>query len=181
MAAAPKKEAASADESASKKKKMFMIIGLAVTLIAVSIGGTVFALKMLYPASASDESAKKASVLAPAIYHELTPNFTITFNVNGRQRYLQTAITVLYRDPKLLDQLTLHMPAIRNGLVMLLSSKNFDELQTEEGKETLRAEALDVIRGQLQKEREILVARGKGDKVSSANIEQVLFTNFVMQ
>jgi flagellar FliL protein len=64
---------------------------------------------------------------------------------------------------------------------MLLSSKNFDELQTEEGKETLRAEALDVIRGQLQKEREILVARGKGDKVSSANIEQVLFTNFVMQ
>jgi flagellar FliL protein len=88
---------------------------------------------------------------------------------------------VLYRDPKLQDQLTLHMPAIRNGLVMLLSSKNFDELQTEEGKETLRAEALDVIRGQLQKERDILIARGKADGISSANVEQVLFTNFVMQ
>ncbi len=83
--------------------------------------------------------------------------------------------------PELESLLTLHMPAIRNGLVMLLSSKNFDELQTEEGKETLRAEALEIIRGQLQKEREALIASGNGDKVSSANVEQVLFTNFVMQ
>lgn len=181
MAAAPKKEAGNADESASKKKKILLIVGLAVALIAVSIGVTVAALKILSPSSGADEASKRESVLAPAIYFEMTPNFTINFNVNGRQRYLQAAITLLYRDPKLQDQLTLHMPAIRNGLVMLLSAKNFDDLQTEEGKETLRAEALEIVRSQLQREREILIARGKGDGVSYANVEQVLFTNFVMQ
>lgn len=73
------------------------------------------------------------------------------------------------------------MPAIRNGLVMLLSAKNFDELQTNEGKEILREEALEIIRSQLQKEKAALVASGKGEGVSAANVEQVLFTNFVMQ
>ena len=73
------------------------------------------------------------------------------------------------------------MPAIRNGLVMLFSAKSFDELQTNEGKEILREEALEIIRSQLQKEQAALAASGKADKVSSANVEQVLFTTFVMQ
>jgi flagellar FliL protein len=189
MAAAPKAKTdagnAEADAGSKKKKKLFLIIGLAVALIAISVGGTVVTLKILSPAppvgeaGAADVHAK--STLAPAIYYEMTPNFTINFNVNGRQRYLQAAITLLYRDPLLEELLKLHMPAIRNGLVMLLSAKNFEELQTNEGKEILREEALEIIRSQLQKEQDALVARGEGKKVSPANIEQVLFTNFVMQ
>lgn len=193
MAAAPKtkSDAASADAAAAaaaeakkKKKKLFLIIGLAVLLIAISIGGTVVALKVLSPAPPAGEVAeaeRAESILLPAIYYEMTPNFTINFNVNGRQRYLQAAITLMYRDPLLEELLKLHMPAIRNGLVMLLSAKNFDELQTSEGKEALRAEALEIIRSQLQKEQDALVASGKGEEVSPANVEQVLFTNFVMQ
>ncbi|MDZ4263117.1 MAG: flagellar basal body-associated FliL family protein [Pseudomonadota bacterium] len=187
MAAAPKKNASPpVADGGSKKKKLFMIIGIAVALIAISIGGTVVALKMLSPAPAVGDAAaavkhEKTAALAPAIYFEMKPNFTINFNVNGRQRYLQAAITLLYRDPQLENLLILHMPAIRNGLVMLLSNKSFDELQTEEGKEILRAEALDIIKGQLQKEREALIAGGNGEGVSAANVEQVLFTNFVMQ
>lgn len=191
MAAAPKakKDAGNADATADvkkSKKKLFLIIGLVVLLIAISIGGTVVALKVLTPPPTADELAKAeavraASTLLPAIYYEMTPNFTINFNVNGRQRYLQAAITLMYRDPLLEELLKLHMPAIRNGLVMLLSAKNFDELQTSEGKEALRAEALEVIRSQLKKEQEALVASGKGEEVSPANVEQVLFTNFVMQ
>ena len=191
MAAAPKTKngAGNADADANadakkKKKKLFLIIGLAVLLIVISIGGTVVALKVLAPpppAGAAAEAERAASTLLPAIYYEMTPNFTINFNVNGRQRYLQAAITLMYRDPLLEELLKLHMPAIRNGLVMLLSAKNFDELQTSEGKEALRAEALEIIRGQLQKEQEALVARGDSEEVSAANVEQVLFTNFVMQ
>jgi flagellar FliL protein len=192
MAAAPKTKndtanaAANADAAADakkKKKKLFLIIGLAVVLIAVSIGGTVVALKILSPAPAGEgaEAEHAKATLMPAIYYEMTPNFTINFNVNGRQRYLQAAITLMYRDPLLEELLKLHMPAIRNGLVMLLSAKNFDELQTNEGKEALRAEALEIIRNQLQKEQEALAASGKSEEASPANVEQVLFTNFVMQ
>lgn len=189
MAAAPKakKDASSAeaDAGAKTKKKLFLMIGLAVALIAISIGGTVVALKILSPAPPAGEAATAeapvVTTLAPAIYFEMTPNFTINFNVNGRQRYLQAAITLLYRDPLLEGLLTLHMPAIRNGLVMLLSAKNFEELQTEEGKENLRKQALEIIQSQLQKEREALIANGAGENASPANVEQVLFTHFVMQ
>lgn len=188
MAAAPKakNDAENADAAADakkKKKKLFLIIGVAVALIALSVGGTVVALKVFLPAPPAGEAAEELAepTLAPAIYYEMTPNFTINFNVNGRQRYLQAAITLLYRDPSLEELLKLHMPAIRNGLVMLLSAKHFEELQTNEGKEILREEALEIIRSQLQKEQEALVASGKSDEVSPANVEQVLFTNFVMQ
>lgn len=187
MAAAPKaKPDAAVNAEPGSKKKLFLMIGIAVALIVISIGGTVVALKVLSPAppageAVAAEEGHAESTLAPAIYYEMTPNFTINFNVNGRQRYLQAAITLLYRDPLLEELLKLHMPAIRNGLVMLLSAKNFEELQTNEGKEILREEALEIIRSQLQKEQEALVASGKSEEVSPANIEQVLFTNFVMQ
>jgi flagellar protein FliL len=184
MAAAPKEKKDAGSAEAGSKKKLFLIIGVAVVLVVLSIGGTVVALKILSPADPAVGEAKAEeahAALAPAIYFEMTPNFTINFNVNGRQRYLQATITLLYRDPALEDLLKLHMPAIRNGLVMLLSSKSFDGLQTEEGKETLKVEALEVIRSQLQKEREVLIASGKGEDVSAANVEQVLLTNFVMQ
>lgn len=188
MAVAPKAKSdagSTSTDAAPKKKKLFLMIGIAVALIAVSIGGTVVALKVLSPAPAADKAAETeehAKVdLAPAIYYEMTPNFTINFTVNGRQRYLQAAITLLYRDPLLEGLLKLHMPAIRNGLVMLLSAKNFDELQTSEGKEKLREEALEIIRSYVQKEQEALGAAGKSGETSSANVEQVLFTNFVMQ
>ncbi|PUA29681.1 MAG: flagellar basal body protein FliL [Cellvibrio sp. 79] len=190
MAAAPKAKndagTADADGGGKKKKKLFLIIGLAVALVAVSIGGTVVALKMLSPApAATDEKAEvqeEETTLAPAIYFEMTPNFTINFNVNGRQRYLQAAITLLYRDPELEALLKLHMPAIRNGLVMLLSGKNFDELQTNEGKETLKKEAMESINGLLKKEQEALAEKSEDEeKKKPATIEQVLLTNFVMQ
>ncbi len=190
MAAAPKAKNdagnADADGGGKKKKKLFLIIGLALALVAISVGGTVVALKMLSPApAATDEKAeakKEEPTLAPAIYFEMTPNFTINFNVNGRQRYLQAAITLLYRDPALEELLKLHMPAIRNGLVMLLSGKNFDELQTNDGKEALKAEALESINGLLKKEQQALAEKNKDDeKKSPPTVEQVLFTNFVMQ
>lgn len=184
MAAAPKAKKDAGEAQSGSKKKLFLMIGIAAALIVISIGGTVVALRFLSPAPPAGEAfagGRGPSTLAPAIYYELKPNFTINFNVNGRQRYLQAAITLLYRDPALEELLKLHMPAIRNGLVMLLSAKGFDELQTNEGKEILREEALEIIRNQLQKEQEALVAQGKAKRASAANVEQVLFTNFVMQ
>lgn len=189
MAAAPQKAPndAGAEAGGKKKKKLMLMIGLAVALVAVSIGGTVVALKILAPAPAATEEAaaeetEKESTLAPAIYFDMAPNFTINFNVNGRQRYLQAAMTLLLRDPALEELLKLHMPAIRNGLVMLLSSKNFEELQTPEGKETLKEEALEIINKQLKKEQQALAEKSEDEeKPKITQVEEVLFTNFVMQ
>lgn len=184
MAQAPKKanDAGANGDGAPKKKKLLLIVGLAVVLVALSIGGTVVTIKLLAPPSTDVPAAHAAPAptFAPAVYHALEPNFTINFTVNGRQRFLQAALTLMHRDPALDGLLTLHMPAIRNGLVMLFSSKSFDELQTQEGKEQLKAESLAIINTLLKKERDALIASG-AKEVPQGNIEQVLFTNFVMQ
>lgn len=181
MAQAPKKASDADGDGASKKKKLLLLIGLAVALVVISIGGTIAAFKIFVAPTTAVSVATTDPVLAPAVYFEMTPNFTINFTVNGRQRYLQAAVTLLHRDPALDDLLSLHMPAIRNGLVMLFSSKSFDELQTPEGKEQLKADSLLIIQSLLKKEQDALVASGATKGLSLATVEQVLFTNFVMQ
>jgi flagellar FliL protein len=209
------KEQPSADEAAiaeakKKKKKLFMIIGLAILLVLISVGATFFIVSKMMGSNNSDaddesvELSEAEVVVVPAIYYPLKPNFTVNYDVNGRQRFLQAELTLMYRDPEVLKTLELHMPAVRNGLVMLLSSQVFEELQTLEGKEKLRAAALTTVQDIINKENAALSAKSK-DKESEdedeekdtkkskgknkdrkapppePNIEQVLFTQFVMQ
>ncbi len=194
-------------EAKQKKKKLFMFIGLGVLLVAISVGATFFVVsKMMGGDSAtadesesesesdSDSSDEAEVEVKPAIYFPLK-TFTVNYDVNGRQRFLQAELTLMYRDETVLKILELHMPAVRNRLVMLLSRQVFDELQTAEGKEKLRTEALAEIQGIIAKETAASAEKTdeddeeeknkKGDKSKAKppepNIEQVLFTQFVMQ
>jgi flagellar FliL protein len=186
---------AAVDAAKQKKKKLFMFIGLAVLLVAISVGATFFIVsKMLggknssadEEASSSESSAPAEVVVKPAVYLPLK-TFTVNYDVNGRQRFLQAELTLMYRDEVLLKTLELHMPAVRNRLVMLLSRQVFDELQTAEGKEKLRAAALTEIQDIIAKETAASAEKTnhKEDKSKEKplepNIEQVLFTQFVMQ
>ncbi len=178
------------DESKQKKKKLFMFIGLGVLLVAISVGATFFVVsKMMGGKKSGDEEAAASSeaveeVAKPAIYFPLK-TFTVNYDVNGRQRFLQAELTLMYRDEAVLKTLELHMPALRNSLVMLLSRQVFDELQTAEGKEKLRTEALAEIQGIIAKETAAAAEKSEEkdakEKPSNANVEQVLFTQFVMQ
>lgn len=199
-----------ADEGKAKKKKLFIMIGVAVLLMTISIGGTLLAVKLLSSdtqkdvaeESADDEDEEEETEdvgiqSAPAIYYTMTPNFTVNFSVDGRQRYLQAEITLMYRNPEVDSLLLLHMPAIRNQLVMLLSTKSFDELQNPDSREKLKVESLQAIQSILDKENAALKQKNKTDedeeededeedadqteKENPLVIEQVLFTRFVMQ
>ncbi len=201
-----------ADEGKKKKKKLIIMIGVAVLLMAISIGGTLLAVKLMSSDSKKEvaeesgeeeegeESEEEVTELAPAIYFTMTPNFTVNFNVDGRQRYLQAEITLLYRNPEVDSLLKLHMPAIRNQLVMLLGGKSFEELQNHESREKLKQESLIAIQTILDKENAALKKKDKeaedeeaedeeekdgdaeeSEKLPPLVIEQVLFTRFVMQ
>jgi flagellar FliL protein len=195
----PKVDDAALAEAKKKKKKLFMFIGLAVLLVIISVGATFFVVSKMMgskPAAeageAASESSEEAAPAAPAIYYPLKPNFTVNYDVNGRQRFLQAELTLLYRDPSVLKILELHMPEVRNGLVMLLSRQIFEELQSADGKEKLRAAALKTIQdiitkemasgAEKSKEKDDEKSKEKGkEKKPEPNIEQVLFTQFVMQ
>jgi flagellar FliL protein len=74
------------------------------------------------------------------------------------------------RDQGTADLVKQHDPVIRNDLLLLLSNQTYETISSREGKENLRAEALQVVAKAIEAE------GGEGEKV-----EQLYFTSFVMQ
>lgn len=156
----------------SKRKKLLIIVVGIIGLVAISVGAT-FALVTHFIEPAATESVDAADpaleAKKPAIYYSLQPVFVVNFEAQRRQRFLQIEVNLLLREQNVIPALELHMPAIRNGLVMLFSAQVYEELRTAEGKEKLRQDALLSVQSVLQKE------------IGKPGVEQVLFTNFVMQ
>jgi len=82
---------------------------------------------------------------------------------------MQVSITLQGRDQAALDALKVHMPVIRNNLVMLFSGQGFDTLASPVGQEMLRQKATVSVQEVAQKE------------VGKPVVDQLLFTNFVLQ
>ena len=164
-----KSDAAPVKDPATKGKiKLIIVIVVALLLaIGLSVGATWFIMHKSEPAPAADPAA--SNVKPAAIYEALAPAFVVNFNQNGRQRYMQVSITLQGRDQADLDALKAHMPVIRNNLVMLFSGQDFATLATPVGQEMLRQKATASVQEVAQKE------------LGKVVIEQLLFTNFVLQ
>lgn len=154
-----------------KRKKLIITIVGVVLLLSVMVGGTLVALNIFSapPVPVKGEEVTATLDKKPAIYYALKPAFIVNFQHKGRTRYLQADLTLLIRNTDVTPALDMHMPLIRNNLVLLLSSQDFEALQTPEGKEALREQALIKVQEVLQQE------------IGKPGVEQVLFTSFVMQ
>ncbi len=174
-----KKEAAQAPAGAEAKPagkmKLIIIIVVAVLLaVGLSVGGTWFFLNKQSGGDADEAKAAAAAesavpVKQAAIYEELAPAFVVNFNHQGRARYMQVSVALMSRDQASLDALKVHMPVLRNRLVMLFSSQDFAALITPVGKEMLRQQATASVQELAEKE------------TGKITVEQVLFTNLVLQ
>lgn len=160
-------------KTAGGKKKLILWGAVLLGVIAVSVGATLVALKFLAPADAPQDAAVPQEQTppppTPAIYYPLKPPILVNFSVKGRQRYLQAELTLMTRDGSVISTIELHQSMIRNALILLIGGHSFEELQTAEGKELLRQACLQEIQRLLQQE------------MGKPGIEQVLFTDFVMQ
>ncbi len=172
------------------KKKLIIFLVLGLVLIGASVGGTLFALGFFdedkteqmdegegegEENSAEAEEGEEGDEMEAgeptpsAIYLPLKPAIIVNFEARGRQRYLQVDVTLMMRTEQALSAAELHMPMIRNALVMLFSGQIYEELQTPEGKELVRQLALEEVQTMMDRE------------IGEPGVEQVLFTNFVMQ
>ncbi|MFQ3186309.1 flagellar basal body-associated FliL family protein [Marinomonas primoryensis] len=154
------------DGKFGSKKKLIIIGALLLVLLG---GGGAAAYFFLFSGGSDSDSAEAALAKEPSVYLALDPAFTIDLMVGGKQRYVQLNMSVKSRNVDQINAVTLHMPLIRNSLVLLFSSQSFDELQTAEGKVALKKAALGAINGILEQE------------TGQDGIDGVLFTNFVMQ
>lgn len=105
----------------------------------------------------------------PAVYLPIDPAFVVNFASQGKARFLQITVEVMTRDITVPDKVKLHMPVIRNNLMLLFSTQTYDDVSTLDGKESLREESLEVVQQILEEE--------TGDP----GIEAIYFTSFVMQ
>ena len=163
-----KSEAVVKDPATKGKIKLIVLIVVALLLaIGMSVGATWFFMHSAQSKPAVVETAMVGK--QPAIFEPMAPAFVANYNQNGRQRYMQVSITMQGRNQADLDALKVHMPVIRNNLVMLFSGQDFTALATPVGQEMLRQKATASVQEVAQKE------------LGKVVIEQLLFTNFVLQ
>ena len=159
--------------SGGGKKKIILIAIIGLVLIGVSVGGTIAIMTLLGGGAAETEQSEEAepepTPPSQAIYYPIKPEIIVNFEARGRQRFLQVSVTLLTREPDVISAVELHMPVIRNALNLTLSGQIYEEIQTAEGKEFVRLECLQALRNIMEKE------------IGKPGIEQVLFTNMVMQ
>ena len=134
----PSAEAAS---SAKQKKSPIMLIGVAVLALAIGGGAAWFFVGHKSGGDAAAE-AKPKHLKAP-VFVTLEP---FVVNLAGDvQHYLQVGIDLRILDDHVNDQIKVHLPEIRNAVLLLLSSKSVEDLSGMEQKNRLRAELREAI------------------------------------
>ncbi|PCJ35259.1 MAG: hypothetical protein COA75_06680 [Cellvibrionales bacterium] len=153
--------------------KTVAIIVTIVVLLIIGGGGAFFFLSDDGATADSSSSNSAIEARGESYYLALEPPFIVNFVYKDTLRYLQMTLSVMSHEPKILEQVTHHMPAIRHRLIMLISNKTFNELNGEDSKEVLREEMLLEIRSIIQAEQNKAHNPGR--------VEAVYFTGYVMQ
>jgi flagellar FliL protein len=173
---------ATADAAAGKggksKAKLLIIAGIVLAVLLAGGGAAAFLLGKTGAdeAAAADEGdeeraasqpkkkAKKAKAEHPPIFVQLDP-FTVNLADTEADRFAQIQFVLEAADKKVDDEVKAQLPAVRNAILLLLSSKTSRELLTLEGKERLAAE--------------VLAATAK--RVGTDRVESVHFAQFIVQ
>lgn len=103
------------------------------------------------------------------LYYTFDPAFVVNFTDNDHIRYLQVNIEIMTYEDSVLEVVDKYQPLIRNNLIMLLSNLTFNDITTASGKRKIREEALAEIQNIVK------------EKTGNNGVEDLYFTNFVMQ
>ena len=147
-AAAPATDASAAVPAKKGKKKLIIMVAVALLVLLGAGGGAAvyFKKKAAHAAeeaaaaeeggAGSEHKAAKRDSKHPPVFLPLDP-FVVNLADKEVDRYAQIGITLELRDAKFGDELKLYMPAIRNGILMILAHKTSAELLERAGKEML--------------------------------------------
>lgn len=165
MSKAPAKPAEGA-APAKSKKKLIVIILAAVLVLAGAGGGAFFFLSK--KKGAPKEKEHKEEVAKAPVFLPLEP-FVVNLQSESGDKYLQVQMTLQVADDAQVTLIKANVPQVRSRLLMLLSSKDANEILTQEGKDKLIEEIIEQVNLPF-------VPKGDPQKVSG-----VFFTSFVVQ
>ncbi len=122
-----------------------IVLGLAgVALLAV---GAVVGLSFLGgEPEEGEEQVEAEPAKGPAIYQTLHPPLVVNLTDEaGSSHFMQITMEVMSRDQEAINALRAHIPAIRNSLILLYGTAQYESVITREGKEQLLADGLEEI------------------------------------
>ena len=194
MSAKPAPAAAAVPPAAEKPKggkKMLVIALAAVVVLAGGGGGAWFFMNKGKHAEAAEEApAHSADKRANPTYLAME-NMVVNLADAGGERFAQVGITLDLESDKAADKIKAFMPAIRSGVLMLLSQRTSEELLKRDGKEKLAAdivaEASQALGYEVEDKSgksakgEEAPARSKKSRGPASPVVGVLFSSFIIQ
>lgn len=157
-------------------------IGLIIFITLLLLGGTSFATLSylgVFDENSTEEidsgnevdiaMAEDTGEIATASYYPMDPKFVVNFMARGRQRYMQLGLSLRVSQPSDVAYIEQHEPLLKNRIVMLISTQDYQALHTDIGRKALRKAIREGVQEILQEE--------TGNPV----VEEVYFTDYVMQ
>jgi flagellar FliL protein len=199
-AAAPVATVGDAPEGPRKgRKKLIALIGALAMVLGGAGGGALWLVKKRHAAEAAAAAAEAAdadgdAAAATAQQREVrkTPpaflpmeNFIVNLADKDSERFAQIGITLELDDAKYADSLKAYMPAIRNGVLMVIAHKTSQELLTRTGKEKLAMEVMrESVRPlgiELEDENEPARPGNRRTPLEESPVRHVHFSSFIIQ
>lgn len=157
-------------EKSGDKSKLIMVIVILALLLLLAVGAVAYLLLVgggRSAAALSEQAQEAQAAIREPIYVDVS-KVLVNLQHGGRTRYVQADIELMSYSPKVIEQARRDMPAIRDRLLFLLNAQDFAALKTVQGKEALRADALQAVNAVL------------GLEPPDA-VEALYFENFILQ
>jgi flagellar FliL protein len=166
-----KAETSPASQPVAGRKSPIKIIGIIVLAGLLIGGGTAVTLMLLKggdDATVAPEAVKsKKKPAKPALLGPIIPldSFIVNLAGAGGRNYLKIDISLELSDPAVQQEIANKLPKIRDAILLILSTKTFDDVKTSQGKMLLKEDILMRI----------------NDALTSGSVENLYFTSFVVQ
>jgi flagellar FliL protein len=160
------------EKESSGSNKLLLIVIIVLLLVLLIVGGAV-AYFLLNSDEAQDnpqehqkiEKKKKVSDMTEIGPIYPLDQFIVNLVSTNANRYLKCKIDLELDAPELQQEVDKKLPAVRDLIIRILSSKTVEEIQTAKGKEKLKEE----------------IKRKINQILDSGEIRNVYFTEFVIQ
>lgn len=160
------------EETTEKEKKgsalRFVIIGVLVLVLAVVgfLAWQILGSSDSEPTDAAEVSEKDVAAEEDSMSQTYAlETFVVNLNDPGGKRYLKTNIELEYISEDVGVELARRLPQLRDLILLQLSSKGLDDIQSVDGKIALRRELIQRI----------------NQTLTSGKIRNLYFTEFVIQ
>lgn len=185
MATKPDADAGGGAQGAPKSKKMLVIVGGLVVVLALAGGGAWFVMGKKAAAGEEVEEVSHEAPKGPPTFLPLD-NMVVNLADPGGGKVAQVGITLEVVDAKAVEKVKVYLPAIRSGILLLISQRTAEDLLQIEGKEKLAedvlAEAMRPFGGGEAVDPKDKKAVARAKRLAEAGpVRAVYFSSFIVQ